>query len=127
LSPAIMFTLSLILANAISINVRERRMEMAVFKVLGFRPVHIFGLVVGEAVMIGALSGLLSATASYVLIDKVMGGMKFPIGFVPVFFIPIDAIGWGIGLGALTSLAGSIMPAWTACRIKVSEVFARVT
>ena len=32
----------------------------------------------------------------------------------------------GIAMGGLTALAGSIMPAWTACRIKVSEVFARV-
>ena len=57
LSPAILITLSLILANAISINVRERRMEVAVFKVLGFRPGHILALVIGEAVMIGAFLG----------------------------------------------------------------------
>jgi putative ABC transport system permease protein len=126
LSPAILVTLSLILANAISINVRERRMEMAVFKVLGFRPGHILGLVIGEAVAIGALSGLVSAAGTYLLIDKVIGGLKFPIAFFPAFFIPAAAIGWGFAIGALTSLAGSIMPAWTACRIKVSEVFARV-
>jgi putative ABC transport system permease protein len=127
LAPAILFTLSLILANAISINVRERRMEMAVFKVLGFRPAHIFGLVVGEAVMIGAASGLFSAAATYLLVDKVIGGLKFPLGFVPVFFIPIEALWWGVAIGGLTSLAGSLMPAWTACRIRVSEVFSRVT
>lgn len=127
LAPAILFTLSLILANAISINVRERRMEMAIFKVLGFRPAHIFALVIGEAVMIGAVSGVFSAAATYLLVDKAIGGLKFPLGFVPVFFIPIEALWWGLAIGALTSLAGSVMPAWTACRIKVSEVFSRVT
>jgi putative ABC transport system permease protein len=126
LSPAILVTLSLILANAISINVRERRMEMAVFKVLGFRPGHILALVIGEAMAIGALSGLVSAAGTYLLIDKVIGGLKFPIAFFPAFFIPAAAIWWGLAIGAVTSLAGSIMPAWTACRIKVSEVFARV-
>jgi putative ABC transport system permease protein len=126
LSPAILFTLSLILANAISINVRERRMEVAVFKVLGFRPGHILALVIGEAVTIGALSGLISAAATYFVINKGLGGLKFPIAFFPAFLIPIEAIWWGLAIGAFTSLAGSILPAWTACRIKVSEVFARV-
>jgi putative ABC transport system permease protein len=126
LSPAILFTLSLILANAISINVRERRMEVAVFKVLGFRPAHILGLVIGEAVMIGALSGVLSAAVTYVVVNRMIGGIKFFIGFFPSFFIPVEAIWWGLAIGALTSLAGSILPAWTACRIKVSEVFSRV-
>jgi putative ABC transport system permease protein len=126
LSPAILITLSVILANSISISVRERRMEVAVFKVLGFRPGHILALVLGEAMLIGAVSGLLSAAGTYLLIDKAIGGLKFPIAFFPAFFIPPAAIGWGIGIGALASLAGSIFPAWTACRIKVSEVFSRV-
>ena len=38
LAPACLGTLALVLANAISISVRERRTEMAVLKVLGFRP-----------------------------------------------------------------------------------------
>ena len=126
MSPAILATLSVILANSISISVRERRMEVAVFKVLGFRPGHILGLVLGEAVLIGAVSGLLSATATYLVIDKLIGGLKFPIAFFPAFLIPQAAIGWGVAIGGLTSLAGSIFPAWTACRIKVSEVFSRV-
>ncbi len=38
LAPAILLTLSLVIANAISISVRERRLEFAVLRVLGFRP-----------------------------------------------------------------------------------------
>ena len=59
LAPAVLVTLSLVIANAISISVRERRMEIAVLKVLGFRPGHVLMLILGEAVLIGALSGLL--------------------------------------------------------------------
>jgi putative ABC transport system permease protein len=99
---------------------------VAVFKVLGFRPVHILGMVVGEAVALGALSGLLSAGGAYLAINKLLGGLPFRIAFFPVFYIPAEAIWWGVAMGGLTALAGSIMPAWTACRIKVSEVFARV-
>ena len=53
LTPAILIVLSLVIANAISISVRERRSEMAVLKVLGFRPNQILMLVLGEVLFLG--------------------------------------------------------------------------
>ena len=126
LTPAVIFTLVLVLANAISISVRERGKEMAILKVLGFRPGHILILVLGEALAIGALAGLASAAGAYALINFVFGGLKFPIAFFPAFLIPINAIWWGLSVGAGTALVGSVLPAWTACRVKVSEIFAKV-
>jgi len=38
LVPAVLVSMALVIANAISISVRERRGEMAVLKVLGFGP-----------------------------------------------------------------------------------------
>ena len=57
LAPACIIVLSLVLANAISISVRERRTELAVMKVLGFRPAQIVLLVLGESVLLGLLVG----------------------------------------------------------------------
>ena len=125
LTPAVLFTLVLVLANAISISVRERGTEIAILKVLGFRPGHILILVLGEALAIGAIAGFASAAGAYVVING-MGGFKFPIAFFPTFLIPIDALWWGFCIGTLTSLAGSILPAWSACSVKVSEVFSKV-
>src|SRR5439155_22796157 len=59
LSPALLVTMALVIANAISISVRERIMEMAVLKVLGFRPYQILLLVLGEAVLVGTFAGLI--------------------------------------------------------------------
>jgi len=126
LAPAALATLSLVIANAISISVRERRMELAVLKVLGFRPYQILLLVLGEAVIIGTLSGLVSAGLTYFIINDVVGGFKFPLAFFGSFFIPAAALYWGAGMGALTALAGSIVPAWTARSVKVADVFAKV-
>jgi putative ABC transport system permease protein len=120
LSPAILATMTLILANAISISVRERRTEMAVLKVLGFRPAQILLLVLGEAALIGAGSGLLSAGMTYLAIDEVLSRYTF-VGI----YVPEQALWWGPVVGALTALAGSVFPAWSGCSIKVSEVFAR--
>src|SRR5690606_19061787 len=74
LAPAILVTLSLVISNAISISVRERRQELAVLKVLGFRPLQILVLVLGEAVLIGGLAGLASSTLTYSVINYYFGG-----------------------------------------------------
>ncbi|HLQ46316.1 MAG TPA: ABC transporter permease [Planctomycetaceae bacterium] len=126
LAPAILVTLALVISNAISISVRERQIEFAVLKVLGFRPGQILVLVVGEALLIGVLSGVFSAGGTWILVNELFGGVKFPIAFFPKFLIPTAAWWWGLTVGAGTAFLGSFFPAWSACRIKVSEVFARV-
>jgi putative ABC transport system permease protein len=127
LVPAILVTMSLVIANAISISVRERRAEMAVLKVLGFGPNQVLGLVLGEALLLGCGAGLLSAATAILLINGVMGGVKFPIAFFPAFKVPMDALWWGPLLGGGTAFAGSILPAWSARSVKVAEVFSKVS
>jgi putative ABC transport system permease protein len=125
LIPAILAAMCLVVANSISISVRERRSEMAVLKVLGFRPWQILTLVLGEALLIGGASGLISAGITYAVING-QGGLKFPIAFFPSFMIPGMMVGWGLVIGATTALLGSLWPAWSARTVKVSEVFAKI-
>ena len=126
LVPAILATMALVIANAISISVRERRTEMAVLKVLGYGPTQIMFLVLGEALLIGVLSGLVSAGFSYIYINMFLGGIKFPIAFFPAFMIPPDALWWGPAIGGITAFIGSIVPSLTVRAVKVSEVFSKV-
>src|SRR5262249_37034468 len=111
--------------NAISITVRERTKEMAVLKVLGFRPGQILRLVLGEGLLLGALAGLAGAAATYFLVNRGLGGVRMPIGFFPIFFISGHALWCGPLLGAVAALIGGIIPAWKAQNIRVSEVFAK--
>ncbi|MBI1917089.1 MAG: ABC transporter permease [Planctomycetes bacterium] len=127
LVPAILVTMSLVIANAISISVRERRTEMAVLKVLGYSPGQVMGLVLGEALLVGVVGGLLSSAGTYYFINEVMGGVKFPIAFFPAFKIPRDALWWGPMIGGLTAFAGSFAPALAARSVKVSEVFSKIS
>ena len=126
LVPAIFICMTLVISNAIAITVRERRSEMAVLKVLGFSPLMIQVMVLGEAVLVGAISGGLATLAGLVIINGVFGGIAFPIAFFPAFTVPWDALAWGFAIGAGTGLLGSFLPAWTARSVKVSEVFAKV-
>jgi len=127
LVPAILVTMSLVIANAISISVRERRTEMAVLKVLGYGPNHIMLLVLGEALLIGAGAGLLSSGLTWYFVNEVIGGIKFPIAFFPAFKIPTNALWWGPTIGGVTAFVGSFLPAWSARSVKVSEVFSKIS
>lgn len=126
LAPAILITLSLVIANAISISVRERRMEIAVLKVLGFRPGHVLLLILGEALLIGALAGILSGGGTYLLINKGLGGIPFPVAWFAKIFIPSQAVWWGLAVGTGTAFAGSLVPAWSAKSVRVADVFSKI-
>jgi putative ABC transport system permease protein len=126
LAPACMLVLSLVISNAISISVRERRTEFAVLKVLGFLPWQILTLVLAEALLIGTLSGLMSAAATYVFCNQVWGGLPFQVAFFPVFRVPESCLWWGAAMGAATAFVGSFIPAWSARNIRVADVFAKV-
>jgi len=123
-SPAALVTLSLVIANAISISVRERRVELAVLKVLGFRPIQVLLLVLGEALLLGISAGFASTALAYVVANYWLGGI--PLGMFGSLYVPVDALWWGPAMGAGTALAGSIVPALAARNVKVAEVFSRV-
>jgi putative ABC transport system permease protein len=124
LVPGSMFSMVLLIANAISLNVRERLRELAILKVLGFRPSRLLAMVLGEALLLGTGSGLISGGLVYWIANTIFGGI-IVAGSEP-FPVPWQAVLWGGGVGGATALVGSILPAWTACRIKASQVFARV-
>ncbi len=123
LAPAILFTMTLVIANSIGITVRERQKEIAVLKVLGYRPVQILGIVLGEALLLGTLSGLLSTALVYEAVNHLISNAN---SVLPVY-VPANAFWWGPLVGLLTGLAGSFVPAGRACRVQASAVFARAT
>jgi putative ABC transport system permease protein len=126
LVPAALVSLALVISNAISISVRQRRLELAVMKVLGFRPLQIMALVLGESLLLGVGAGFISSGLTWYLVNNVFGGIPFPIAFFPSFFISDDALWWGPAVGGLAALSGSLSPAWSACAVKVTDVFSRV-
>ncbi|HVK07418.1 MAG TPA: ABC transporter permease [Gemmataceae bacterium] len=126
LAPGLLIITTLVASLVIGIGVRERKTEIAVLKVLGFRPRAVLGLILGEALLVGALSGFMATATAYTMINAV-GGIPLPIAFFGKFFIPENGLWWGPAIGGLTSLVGAVLPSFTAYRIKASQVFSRVT
>ncbi|HEV3117235.1 MAG TPA: ABC transporter permease [Gemmataceae bacterium] len=124
LLPTVLVLLTLVVVNAIGISVRERLTEMAVLKVLGFRPGQILLLVQGEALVLGGASGLAAAGLTFGLAQAFFRDAEFL--FVEEFAVPIQALWWGPVLGMMTGLVGSFAPAWSARTVRCAQVFARV-
>ena len=53
-------------------------------------------------------------------------GLPLTIGFFGKFKVADAALWWGPTVGALAAAAGSFLPAWSARRVKVTEVFSRI-
>jgi putative ABC transport system permease protein len=123
----LLIDMAVVLSNSISIATQERRIEIAVLKVLGFQPRHIVCLVIGEAMLVGALSGLLGTSLTYAYSElNRWEGWKYPAQFLLDLPIPAEAVPWGLVYGAVIGLAGSVVPAWSARKVRVSDVFSRV-
>jgi putative ABC transport system permease protein len=123
--PTILVIMALVVSLAISIGIRERRNEIAVMKVLGYRPNQILYLVLGESLLMGGIAGIVAAAAIFVFVN-IAGGLPFRVAFFPVFTIPAWALAWGPAMGILCAFAGCFAPAWQARSVRVSEVFSRV-
>jgi putative ABC transport system permease protein len=126
LSIGLLSITTLVASLVIGIGVRERKAEIAVLKVLGFRPWMVLGLVLGEALLVGTLSGFMATATAYSAVNA-SGGISLGIAFFSRFFVPEDALWWGPLIGGITSLIGAILPSMTAYRIRASQVFSRVT
>lgn len=119
----------IILSNSISISVRERRVEMAVLKVLGFQPLHIAGMIIGEAMLVGGIAGMIG-TGIVCTISTLTQQGTIPLqawnAFLLQFPVPWSAVAWSGLLGAAVGLTGSVFPAMASRKVKVSDVFARI-
>jgi len=123
----LLFDMLVVISNSISISTRERRTEMALLKVMGYSPNFIIVMVVSEALIVGSVSGGLGAGMAYGLSAlNEADQLPYTIPFLRMFPVPMSFVPRGVFLGALAAFLGSIVPAWTARKIKVTEVFSNI-
>ena len=128
ISLVILAILLLILGNTIAMGVRERTTEYGVLRAIGFLPKHIAAFIVGEGMFIGVIGGLVGLGLGTLII----GGMSRFIeegpmaGFFPFFRLqPLTVVAAVILALALAGVA-SLVPAYRASRISVTEALRKV-
>ena len=120
---AVAFTILLVTANTMSIAVRERQQEIAVLKTLGFPSKLVMALILGEAVLIGAMGGLIGILLSKAIL-KTLPDMPM-IGDVvagfPNFGLSAQTTAIGVGVALLLGLSAGLFPAMTGYRARIAE------
>jgi putative ABC transport system permease protein len=122
---AVVFAILLVTANAMMMNQRERRSEVAVMKTVGFSDARVFGLIIVEAAVIavvGAVIGLGAATA----LPIVTGFRESGGGFLPGFHVTLGTQLVGGLVALLLTIASGIFPAWQAAKLPVVQALRRV-
>jgi len=112
------------LASMMTVNVLERTRELAVMKALGAVPAVILKVIVGEGVLIAAMSWVLALLLSLPLTRAVgsLGGKMF--GAPLPFTVSILAAAVWLGLVLAIAIAACAGPALRAARLVVREALA---
>jgi putative ABC transport system permease protein len=118
----VFFTLLLVTGNTMAIAVRERIGELAVLKALGFSNRFVLLLVMMESLILAFVGGGLG-----MLLAKLFSLHGDPTnGILPYFYLPPLAIASGVGTALLVGVAGGILPAISAMRLRVADAIRRV-
>ncbi len=119
---AVCFTILLVTANTMSMAVRERRTEIAVLKTLGFASRQVMGLVVTEALLLGATGGVLGVGGALLAIFALnRAPEQMLLGIAELELRPGVAFS-GLSVALALGLAAGFLPAWGAYRARVTEM-----
>jgi putative ABC transport system permease protein len=116
-------SLTLVAANGMAMSMRERTTEIAVLKAIGFQNGTLLAIMLGEAVLIASLGGLLGVGAGRGL--YALGHMFAPM-VIQISNMPWQVMAWGMMVAACIGLASGIVPAVLAARLSVVEGLRRI-
>jgi putative ABC transport system permease protein len=111
-----------IAANTASLSIRERAREIALLKALGFGRRRIFALLLGESLLLCALSGSIGVLLAIGL-TRVLhraAGSSPALGPLLGFAITPGVVVRGLLLALAVGIVSGVVPAWGAARRRVA-------
>jgi putative ABC transport system permease protein len=127
---AVSFTILLVVANTMSIAVRERRKEIGVLKTLGFTSGQVMGLVVAESLLIAVIGGALGVAGSRAIMFALTHapGLKDMLAGIGLSELPlrplVAAIGFAVAI--VLGFAAGFVPALSAYRARITDMLRTV-
>ncbi len=114
----LVLTAALTLANNTAIAIRERRVEIATLRVLGYHTGTIVRLLVSEAVLVGLIGGIIAAA---VVMVAFRDGFGFATKLLPTAPLSPIALGVGLLVAITIPMIGALPSALAAVRRPVVE------
>jgi putative ABC transport system permease protein len=112
---AVTFTILLVSANTLSMSVRERIREVGVLKTLGFTPGTIFGVLLGEGVMIALIGGVLGCALAEGFC-AMLRNAPIPVPHLRVMNVTPLIVSISLLIALLVGLLSAMVPAAGAAR-----------
>ena len=106
-----------VMANTMAMSARERTAEYATLKTLGYGPLFLALLIVGESLFICALGGALGVAAT---VPTALAFKKM-VSIFPVFAVSRDTLWAQAACAGAVALAAAIVPATRAARVRIVE------
>ncbi|HXN31000.1 MAG TPA: FtsX-like permease family protein [Polyangiaceae bacterium] len=127
-SGVILVIMTLILGNTIAMGARERASEYGVLRAIGFVPAHVVMWILGEALLMGALGGLVGLAVAWPFINLGIGRfIEENLGSMfPYFRLEPSNMVLAVAMAALLGTAAAAIPAWRASKLRVIDAVRRV-
>jgi putative ABC transport system permease protein len=124
----ILVIMTMILGNTIAMSVRERTQEYGVLRALGFEPRHVGIFILGEALTIGVLAGVVGLGISYPIIELGLGRWieENMGGFFPYFRIAPAMMAAAVLLSVTLAVVAALIPAYRASKLSVTNALRRI-
>jgi putative ABC transport system permease protein len=122
---AVVFSLSLVAANAMAMSLRERTTEIAVLKAIGFQRTRVLLMILVESCFISMAGGTLGVVLGCAFLQMLNGVMPqfFPMGMDDLAGLWIAN---GILVAATIGLISGLVPAVRAAQLSVIDGLRRV-
>jgi putative ABC transport system permease protein len=127
-SLVILLIMMLILGNTIAMGVRERTNEYGVMRAIGFLPRHVALFIMGEGLFVGLLGGLAGLALAFPLIGGVGRWIEESAmaSIFPFFRLQATAVIAAIAFAVVLGGVASLLPAYRASRLSVTDALRRV-
>ncbi len=120
---AVVFTILLVSANTMAMSVRERIKEIGLLKTLGFTTGKVLAMIIAESVIIAMIGGLLGCLLAFGVCEVM--GSAFQVMFGSLKMPPVVLL-ISLGVAFAIGLLSSVVPAYNASRIPITEALRHV-
>jgi putative ABC transport system permease protein len=122
-SLAVIIIIIAVAANTMSMTVRERIGEFAVFKTLGFGAWRIAGLILGESLAITLMGTFFGIVFTYPAAKLFGSSLSM---YFPIFKVADETIYLDCAAGLIVGFIAALIPTWRAVRIRIAEALRRI-
>lgn len=105
-------------ANTMAMTARERTAEYATLKTLGFGPLPISAVILGESLLIALAGGVTGVALTYPAAHAIGEALK---NWFPIFRIAPETVVLQIAASALVGAAAAVIPAWRGSKVRIVE------